>query len=153
MTSRLPGDLTEEFKKEKIPLNAYKIIVKNGKTSEENYSKCYSFLLSKDYSFEEKNKENGSMVAVKSFDDFHVRLNIICAYDSTTVTSEWRSDDQNDLFSSKGAAVKSPEDWKPAKWTNKVDRLSVSFISEFILAKILDGQLNFVVPDTKNKKH
>jgi len=144
MTSRLPADLNMELSKENIPINAWLITVKNDKSADENFSKCKSYLLSKKYVMEKEESGSGLILTSKTFDNFNVRLNIKCFADSTTVTSEWAPGEEKDLFSSRGNKTNVPVDWRPATWTNQVDRSSVSFISEFMVARVLDGKLSFV---------
>ncbi|MDP3003166.1 MAG: hypothetical protein Q8N38_08565 [Bacteroidales bacterium] len=122
LAKTMPGNTSEE-----IPLNAYKIIVTNDSTLFDNYTKCYTILVSHDFRIESDNKEMGYILASKKYDDTSVRMNIKCDNNSIAITGEWKLGSKTANTTSYLLSTNITYDWERAQWNKKADFPSATF--------------------------
>ena len=124
-----------------IPVGSSKVIVRNGNTSDENFTKCYKFLLSSDFRIENENRDMGHLSAIKNYDGTFARLNVVFDGNSVAITGEWRlgSASTNAASFILGATITS--DWERAVWNKKADYPSVAFTKAVILAQEFGNEL------------
>ncbi len=130
-----------------IPLNAYKIIIKNDSTLEENYNNSYKILLAQDYRIENNNKEMGDISASKKdIHDTYVRLNVTCSKGSITVTSEWKAGQESAIMTAAMTGITVNYGWENAKWIKRADRQSIAFAKAVSFSKELSKTLVYKLP-------
>lgn len=128
-----------------IPLYSTKMIVKNGKTAQDNYNYCLQLLSQWEWIVEKSNESTGFISATKSTSsNIHSKVNFFIHSESISITSEWKSSQEATTFSSLLVGMPVSNDWQLAKWTNRNDRASAAFGSARMFARALGDEITYV---------
>jgi hypothetical protein len=132
----MPEDMAE-----KIPLNAYKIIIQNDSNLNANYTKCYKALLSHDFIIENENKEMGYILATKKYGDTNFRIKVQCDNKSIAVTGDYKLGTKTANQTSYILSSTVTYDWEKSFWTKKADYPSAAFAKLVNFAMEMGGRI------------